>query len=181
MLLTFDDGPSEWTAPILYLLAEHGHKAVFFVVGQTAARQPELLRLMVRAGHRVGNHTFSHATLPWLPEAEVALELAACSSVIQAACGERPSVWRAPHLMRNEREERIGAALGMEYLSADVRPEDWSRDDPEEIAALVLADFEAGGQVACLHDGVAPDASEHSKPGRAATVEAVRLILEALR
>ncbi len=61
--LTFDDGPSQWTAPILAVLAEHGARATFFVVGQTAAANDELLQRIVAEGHEVGNHTWSHPSL----------------------------------------------------------------------------------------------------------------------
>ena len=45
--LTFDDGPSEWTEPILEILAEHDAHATFFVVGSVAGQRAHLLRRMV--------------------------------------------------------------------------------------------------------------------------------------
>ena len=37
LALTFDDGPSPWTIEILDLLAEHGARATFFVLGANIA------------------------------------------------------------------------------------------------------------------------------------------------
>ena len=34
--LTFDDGPGEWTEPILDIFAEHRARATFFVIGSAA-------------------------------------------------------------------------------------------------------------------------------------------------
>lgn len=61
--LTFDDGPSPYTAQLLDVLAEYHIPATFFVVGYQVQRRPELIRRMLAEGHEVGNHSFSHATL----------------------------------------------------------------------------------------------------------------------
>lgn len=65
--LTFDNGPDEETTPfVLDILERHGAKAYFFVLGRNLA-VPALRRLAeraARAGHRIGNHTYSH-TIPF--------------------------------------------------------------------------------------------------------------------
>lgn len=59
--LTFDDGPHYiYTGQILNTLEKHGVKATFFVVGENAGRNPGLLKRMVREGHTVGAHCYSH-------------------------------------------------------------------------------------------------------------------------
>ena len=61
VFLTFDDGPTpgitEW---ILATLDKYGAKATFFVLGKNVEMYPDLFRRIVDAGHRVGNHTYSH-------------------------------------------------------------------------------------------------------------------------
>ena len=59
--LTFDDGPTpgitEW---ILAMLEKYDAKATFFVLGKNVEAYPDLFRRIVDAGHKVGNHTYSH-------------------------------------------------------------------------------------------------------------------------
>ena len=59
--LTFDDGPTpgitEW---ILSTLDKYAANATFFVLGKNAEMYPDLYRRIVEAGHRIGNHTYSH-------------------------------------------------------------------------------------------------------------------------
>src|SRR4051812_49054393 len=43
VVLTFDDGPTRWTAAILDVLAQHRVRATFFVVGARVAERPDLL------------------------------------------------------------------------------------------------------------------------------------------
>jgi peptidoglycan/xylan/chitin deacetylase (PgdA/CDA1 family) len=59
--LTFDDGPLPQSTPfILDTLREYGARATFFMVGDNVRRYPELFKMIVDAGHQVGNHTYNH-------------------------------------------------------------------------------------------------------------------------
>lgn len=59
--LTFDDGPTpgvtEW---ILSTLEKYDAKATFFVLGKNAEMYPDLYQRILAAGHKIGNHTYSH-------------------------------------------------------------------------------------------------------------------------
>lgn len=59
--ITFDDGPiPEVTPRILDILDDFGVKASFFMVGDNAARHPELVEEIRSRGHAIGNHTMHH-------------------------------------------------------------------------------------------------------------------------
>lgn len=59
--LTFDDGPiPEITPWVLDLLDEYNIKATFFCVGDNVRKHPEIYKMVLNRGHRVGNHTFNH-------------------------------------------------------------------------------------------------------------------------
>jgi peptidoglycan/xylan/chitin deacetylase (PgdA/CDA1 family) len=61
VFLTFDDGPTpgitEW---ILATLEKYEAKATFFVLGKNVEMYPDLYEKILAAGHRIGNHTYSH-------------------------------------------------------------------------------------------------------------------------
>lgn len=59
--LTFDDGPiPEITPWVLDLLDEFGIKATFFCVGDNVRKHPDIYKMVLDRGHKVGNHTFNH-------------------------------------------------------------------------------------------------------------------------
>lgn len=67
--LTFDDGP--WgtsTRQVLQILKEEDVKATFFVLGKHALMYPDVIADIVKAGHAVGNHSWSHPYQPVDPE-----------------------------------------------------------------------------------------------------------------
>ena len=59
--ITFDDGPDEKATPFLVnLLGKFNIKATFFIIGSQAKKHPELVKLIINNGHKIGNHSFSH-------------------------------------------------------------------------------------------------------------------------
>lgn len=59
--LTFDDGPTPEVTPfVLEQLGAYGAKATFFCVGANVEKHPSLYESVLKAGHKVGNHTQTH-------------------------------------------------------------------------------------------------------------------------
>ena len=72
IILTFDQGyENGYTSKILDTLKEKGVHAVFFLTGDYAKKEPELVKRMIAEGHVLGNHGMTHASLPELSEGDV--------------------------------------------------------------------------------------------------------------
>ena len=72
--LTFDDGPTPEVTPwILSVLKNENVKATFFLVGQQIEKFPELVGAIIKEGHTIANHTYSHKN-GWLTNKEKYLE-----------------------------------------------------------------------------------------------------------
>ncbi len=72
--LTFDDGPSpDVTSWILSILKKENIKATFFLIGQKIEEFPELVGAIVKDGHTIANHSYSHKN-GWLTNKEKYLE-----------------------------------------------------------------------------------------------------------
>ncbi len=64
VVLTFDDGPWPVNTPsVLKTLADECTTGIFFSIGKHATYYPEILKQVLAAGHTIGTHTWSHATL----------------------------------------------------------------------------------------------------------------------
>ena len=82
--LTFDDGPSyKGTEPVIAILKEHGIKGTFYLNGRSIQKHPELAALLVDAGHEIGNHSYSHKRMVFMPYSEVAEELESTNKLIR--------------------------------------------------------------------------------------------------
>ena len=61
VFLTFDDGPTQSVTPyILDLLKQENIKATFFVLGNRAKANPELIKREFDEGHYIANHGYTH-------------------------------------------------------------------------------------------------------------------------
>jgi chitin deacetylase len=120
--LTFDDGPVPiYTDSVLDVLGEFGVPATFFMVGASIKRSPDLAAEVVRRGHEIGNHSFSHQRLVLKTPRTIRREIEDTDALIRTAGQEGPILVRPPYFRR-----LIGLPL---YLSRRERP-------------IVLADLE---------------------------------------
>ena len=178
--LTYDDGPSEWTVPILEHLAEHDGRATFFVLGSAidGEERRAILRRTVAEGHEIGNHTFTHpGDLATLDEAVIRDEIDRAQSSIREAAGVEPVHWRTPFLRTSGHLLSVVSSLGLVHVGCSVMPGDWELD-ADEIAERVRA-FLRPGAVIVLHDGrPADEPPELSRPTREETAKATGMILE---
>ncbi len=153
LALTFDDGPNDpHTLHLLDVLAKHGVRATFFMLGKFAAARPDIVRAVVAAGHQIGNHTYSHPNLIFQNRAGVRREIESCERALHDAAGIRTRLFRPPHGGRRPAVLRMVRRLGYEPIMWSVSGWDWNADPPEKILRTVDRQVR-GGDVILLHDG----------------------------
>lgn len=173
--LTFDDGPSESTPELLELLRRYDAKATFFVCGRNAERLPDVLRAVARAGHEIGNHTWSHPRFDFTSRARMREEIGRTQSIVESLTGRAPTLFRAPYGVRwlglgaVQREYDL---LGVMWTAIG---RDWALSG--DAVARRLLPAARDGAILCLHDGRV--LVEH--PDITPTLDAVREILPPLR
>lgn len=151
--LTFDDGPSAYTGPVLDILDEYGAKATFFIVGRNAKSNVALVRRTVESGHEIGNHTWSHASLTSLAKQARHDEVQGASDVVRSAIGHAPRLFRPPY-------GAMRPGTNREVRQAGMMPIVWSVDthdyDPGVTAKKLVARVGKElrpGSIILLHDG----------------------------
>jgi peptidoglycan/xylan/chitin deacetylase (PgdA/CDA1 family) len=175
--LTFDDGPSPWTAPILDLLAEHSARATFFVLGANIAGGERDLKRAAEEGHELGLHGWSHRRLIKLSSAEISEEMLTTQAAIARATDVVYHNWRPPYFEANKRVRRALGENGLVEIGCSIAPEDYHWP-AERSAAYVLKRLQPGA-IVDMHDGRPPQSG--SDQTRAATVEALGLILREMK
>ena len=97
LALTFDDGPDPRDTPrILDILAKKNVHATFFVIGQNALFNPDILKRTYAEGHDIGNHTFAHPRLSTVPPWRVRYELNATQQALEFILGIHTRLFRPP-------------------------------------------------------------------------------------
>ncbi|WP_333793409.1 polysaccharide deacetylase family protein [Hyphomicrobium sp.] len=144
VVLTFDDGPSRrYTVPILNALDADCVKATFFSVGRMAISDPATLREVVRRGHTVGTHTWSHKNLASLGDAAMKREFELGLSAVAAAVGGPVApFFRFPYLGHSKATRDYIKSRGFGIFGIHVDSKDFRTKSPGIVLRNVLAQLD---------------------------------------
>jgi len=158
--LTFDSGPGPRTTEYLDVLDQWDAKATFFVIGRNAQASPQMLREIVRRGHAVGNHTWTHRDLTELPPLEAQTELHVTNRFVAETVGLDVRCWRPPFGENSDGLKAGAAKVGLSNNSWiesgrwDVDTVDWKFGYEFVLARLQTIQ---AGDVVLMHGGMNPD------------------------
>jgi cellulose synthase/poly-beta-1,6-N-acetylglucosamine synthase-like glycosyltransferase/peptidoglycan/xylan/chitin deacetylase (PgdA/CDA1 family) len=159
LALTFDDGPDpNYTGKLLDILSKESVPATFFVVGQNVVKYPELAQRIVREGHTLGNHTFSHADMDYTPAALGEQEFNQTERIIRAVTGHGTAFTRVPYAGSTDQALRDSIAgnvlaqkMGYIITGYDYDTRDWQfTSAPAPDAKDILT---GNSKIILLHDG----------------------------
>ncbi|WP_018132484.1 polysaccharide deacetylase family protein [Effusibacillus pohliae] len=175
--LTFDDGPDpRFTPEILEMLKQRHLTATFFVVGQNALAHPDLTREIVKQGHLIANHSFTHPELEKLDRDQVYKELSDTDTVLVQILGSPHAVspyFRPPRGNISDAITDTVNKMNKQMVLWNVCVENRSTQTPEAVRARVMRLIrERHGGILLAHDG---------ELDRSLTVQSLPLILDDLQ
>ncbi|MCU1538954.1 MAG: polysaccharide deacetylase [Humibacillus sp.] len=168
--LTFHGaGDPALTRRALAILRAHGSHVTVFAVGTWLSANPDLGRAIVAGGHDLGNHTWSHQTLPRLSASAARSEISRGAAAVAAVEGAATYLFRPSGTPTSTATIRAAArASGYERcISFDVDPADYQDPGTRAVVSRTL-DAVRAGSIVSLHLG---------HPG---TVDALEAILAGL-
>ena len=175
--LTYDDGPHPpYTEQLLEVLAKHNVKATFFMIGNRIETHPETVNKVIAEGHQIGNHSYSHPLLGFLPPFYVRREIERTDNLLQQFNITGEVVFRAPVLTRFLPVAWVLAKGNRAHISCNVWSWDWTTQNPDKITETVLKKTNPGS-IIVLHDGKA----ENKNANRLGTIEATDHIITVLK
>ena len=150
--LTFDDGPHpQYTPLILDILREYNVHATFFLIGENAERNPELVRRILREGHEIGNHTYLHKNLKEHTSGGIYEEIAMAEEAILRIADQRTKLLRPPGGLYDKQVCETAHRLDYDIILWTVDTFDWKHPTPEEIIQTVESNVQCGDIILC-HD-----------------------------
>ncbi|WP_277585599.1 polysaccharide deacetylase family protein [Psychrobacillus antarcticus] len=147
--LTFDDGPDPKVTPsILTTLAKYDAKATFFMLGSRVEFYPEIASDVLKAGHELGNHTWTHAKLTNMTTDAILEEVSKTNNIIEQSTGQEPTVFRPPYGAFNDDLVNI---LNLPVVLWDVDTLDWKHRDASQLLVSVKSSVHDGSTI-LMHD-----------------------------
>ncbi len=141
IILSFDDGPApvEALIKILTILRVNNIKAEFYVLGSEVEKNPNASKMIVDNGHKIQNHSWSHANLGSVSEQQVMLEVRKTQEIIKETTGVYATKIRPPYgaggWPNNLDAElsKVANSLFLKIHNWDIGTEDWRK--PQGIGA----------------------------------------------
>jgi peptidoglycan/xylan/chitin deacetylase (PgdA/CDA1 family) len=158
--LTFDAGANADCFDDLIATLEAAHvRSTFFITGNFAQRNEQCAKAIVKRGHEIGNHTWSHADLTKQSDDIVREEIVRGEMLLTEISGRSPRPrFRAPFGERNARVLRIAAQLGYRsiYWTLDSLDSVEPRKTPEFLIDRITSrtDDELDGAIILMHVGI---------------------------
>lgn len=150
--LTFDDGPHPvYTPRLLNILEKHKVKATFFMVGEAARRYSEVVRMVGKAGHTIGNHSWSHQNLTRIDSRPHRLKWLLASLWVTIPYCKR--LFRPPYGAHNDKVLFDAFLLRYKVILWSASAQDWIPQGADEIAQKLI-DRIVPGSIFLLHDAI---------------------------
>lgn len=160
VVLTFDDGPNPpTTSKILAALAKECVRATFFMIGQSAAAHPQLVKRMAAEGHTIAHHTFAHADLKKVSHEKAVEQIDRGISADEMALNGKATTVPSTPFFRFPYFESTPALLDMlqsrriAVFGADFWASDWNPMTPQQQLDLITSRVKAAGKgIILFHD-----------------------------
>jgi peptidoglycan/xylan/chitin deacetylase (PgdA/CDA1 family) len=175
--LTFDDGPSPvYTAQIMALFKQYQAHGTFFVMGHRVEQYPALVQALIKAGHEVGNHSFSHPRLTKITQLAREQELERTAVDLDLlGCSQAERLFRPPYSAYDDRLQAYLAHTNRRLVLWSIDSGDWRGLAAPAIIKNVLSRVR-NGAIIIFHDN-----DEYARADRHPTVAALSIILPALK
>ena len=153
--LTFDSAwGTEDLNDILSILGKHDAKAVFFVTGEFARKNPDAIKAIDEAGHEIGNHGNDHKHMPGLSKEEMAAEIQGCHNAVYEITGKDMTLFRAPYSDWDDTVTDVAHMMGYSAINQSVDSLDWKDYGVDAIIKQVCENKHLeNGSIILLHSG----------------------------
>ena len=152
--LTFDDGPTEYTAQVLDLLEQYDARGTFFVIGSSLSEKTRsVLQRMADMGCEIGMHDLNHANLTKLSAAANTRRIERMRTLIsdQIEGGYEVRLLRPPYGYLNKAVRQACKAGNVASIRWSVDTRDWSNKKPKTILKIVKSETRDGA-IILFHD-----------------------------
>lgn len=149
LAITFDDGPGyAKTEKLIAELDKRDARVTFFMLGELAYKQKDLVKKVYNYGHTIGSHTYDHKNLKKLDDEELAFEIDYTNEILSGIIGEDIKFIRPPYGAYNE---DILAKTDMAFILWNVDTLDWKYRNAEKVRDYIV-EHASDGDIILLHD-----------------------------
>lgn len=138
---------NEYIPRMLETLEKYNVTVTFFLEGRWVKKHPDLAKMIVDAGHEIGNHAYSHPDMKTLSPEAIREEIVKTNEIIKATTGIVPKWFGPPSGSFKDDVVKIAAEENMKLVMWTVDTIDWKKPDPNEMVNRVATKVSAGAMI----------------------------------
>lgn len=135
---------NEYIVPMLDILDEENVKVTFFLDGSWLSKNPELATTMLKRGHEMENHAYTHPNMSTLSRARATVEIEKTQKLLKESLGVTNKWFAPPSGDFDQETVDIASSLGLKTVLWTVDTVDWRNPSPESIVAKITSRAEPG-------------------------------------
>lgn len=137
----------EFLPEMLEVLADKEVKMTFFVGGQWAEKNADLLKTMSEQGHEIANHGYQHLHPTKISKRKNFEELEKTRKILKEITGSDSNLFHPPYRDFNDWSVRVAGEAGYITILSSIDTIDWQRPAPNVIVERVVSKAHNGGIV----------------------------------
>lgn len=127
------DWGNEYLPDMLKILKENDIKISFFPTGKWAKNNPDLVKLIDKDNHEIGNHGYNHVDYNKLSYEKNKEEILKAHNAIKDITGKAPKYFGPPSGAFNENTVKAANDLGYKLILWSIDTIDWRKDSTKDI------------------------------------------------
>ncbi|MEK4993522.1 MULTISPECIES: polysaccharide deacetylase family protein [unclassified Paenibacillus] len=135
---------NEYIVPMLDVLDEENVKVTFFLDGSWLSKNPELAKEMLKRGHEMENHAYTHPNMSTLSRARATVEIEKTQKLLKESLGVTNKWFAPPSGDFDQETVEIAGSLGLKTVLWTVDTVDWRNPSPESVVAKITSKAEPG-------------------------------------
>lgn len=135
---------NQYIVPMLDILDEEKVKVTFFLDGSWLSKNPELAAEMLKRGHEMENHAYTHPNMSTLSRERATAEIEKTQKLLKESLGVTNKWFAPPSGDFDQETVEIASSLGLKTVLWTLDTVDWRNPSPESVVAKITSKSEPG-------------------------------------
>ncbi len=141
---------NEYIPEMLDTLNKYHVKSTFFLEGRWVKENPEIAKMIVDAGHEIGNHSYTHPDMSKLSAGKIREQIQKTNEVIKSITDVSPTWFAPPSGSLRDEVVKIADEYHMKTVMWSVDTVDWQKPAPHVLVQRVM-DKVHNGAIILMH------------------------------
>lgn len=145
------DWGNEYIPEMLKIFEDKNIKITFFITGQWAQKNPELVKSIHSYNHEIGNHGYKHIDYSKLSYEESIQEISKADEILKDITGVTPKLFAPPSGAFNDNTIKASKDLKSKVILWSIDTIDWRKDTTKDLIVKRVTSKAGESDIVLMH------------------------------